>query len=35
MQFITYLPDCAVFHNAMRSGVDNFQKIINQRRKEQ
>ena len=35
MQFITYLPDCAVFHNAMCSGVKDFQKIINQRRKEQ
>lgn len=33
MQFITYLPDCAVFHNAMCSGVKDFQKIINQRRK--
>ena len=33
MQFITYLPDCAVFHNAMCSGVKDFQKIINQQRK--
>jgi len=33
MQFITYLPDCTVFHNAMCSGVKDFQKIINRRRR--
>jgi 4-hydroxy-2-oxoheptanedioate aldolase len=27
MQFITYLPDCAVLHRAMRDAVDEFRKV--------
>lgn len=27
MQFITYLPDCTVFHNAMRDAVETFHQV--------
>jgi 2-keto-3-deoxy-L-rhamnonate aldolase RhmA len=27
MQFITYLPDCAVLHRAMREAVDQFRTV--------
>jgi hypothetical protein len=28
MQFITYLPDCALFHNACKSAVGEFKAVI-------
>ena len=28
MQFITYLPDCAVIHNAFKVSVDEFNKVV-------
>lgn len=28
MQFITYLPDCALFHNACKVAVDEFKSVI-------
>lgn len=28
MQFITYLPDCALFHNACKAAVDEFKSVI-------
>ncbi len=29
MQFITYLPDCALFHNACKTAVGEFKKVLN------
>jgi 4-hydroxy-2-oxoheptanedioate aldolase len=28
MQFVTYLPDCAVLHNALRGAVEDFRRLV-------